>query len=73
MISRGTPQHILRNSGCETTLHVYRNLMFCAMYNKRTADATTSHKADCASALRPSSVSQPCARGILTPGIWLSP
>ena len=70
MICRGTPQDILRNSGCETSLHVHRHLMFCAMYNKRTAAVTTCHKADRAPALRLSSVSQPCARGILKSGIW---
>ena len=37
MICRGTPQDILRNSGCETSLHVHRHLMFCAMYNKHKA------------------------------------
>ena len=68
MICRGTPQDILRNYGCEAPLHVHRHLMFCAMYNKHKAAVSTGRKADRASALRLSSVSQPCARGILTSG-----
>jgi len=51
MISRGTPQDILRYSGCEIPLHVHRHLMFCAMYNKHMAAVSTGHKADRASAL----------------------
>ena len=70
MICRGTPQDILHNSGCETSLLVHRHLMFCAMYNKHTAAVSTGHKADRASSLGLSSVSQPCATGILTSWIW---
>ena len=70
MICRGTPQDILRNCGCETSQHVHRHLMFSAMYNKHTAAVSTGHRADRASALRLSSVSQPCARGILTAEMW---
>ena len=70
MICRGTSKDILRNSDCETSLHVYRHLMFCAMYNKHTAAISTGHKADRASALQISSVSQPCATGISTSRIW---
>jgi hypothetical protein len=70
MYSRAPSQGILRNSGCETSLHVHSYLMFCAMYNEHTAAVSTGHKADRASALQLSSVSQPCARGILKSGIW---
>jgi len=38
--------------------------------NSLTAAVSTGHKADRASALWLSSVSQPCARGILTSRIW---
>jgi len=70
MTSSGTSKDILRNYGWEALLHVHSYLMFCAMYNKHKAAVSTGHKADGASALRLSSVSQPCARGILTTGIW---
>jgi hypothetical protein len=70
VISRGTPQYILHIYGCQAPLHVHRHLMFCTMYNKRTAAVSTGHKADRASALQLSSVSQQCARGILTSRIW---
>jgi len=52
MICRGTPQDILHNSDCETSLLVHRHLMFCAMYNKHTAAVSTGHKADRATSLR---------------------
>ena len=68
MISRGTPQDILRKSACETSLQVHTHLLFRAMYNKHTTVVSTGHKADRATALLLSSVSQPCARGILTSG-----
>ena len=51
MISRGTPQDIRRNSGCQTSLHVHIHLMFCAMHNKQTAAVSTGHNTDRASAL----------------------
>jgi len=53
---------------CGTPLHVHSSLMFCAVYNKHTAAVSTGQKADRASALRLSSVSQPCTRGIVTSG-----
>jgi hypothetical protein len=62
MTSRGTSQHILRIYCRQAPLHVHRHLIFCAMYNKHTAAVSTGHKA----AMQLSSVSQPCARGILT-------
>ena len=68
MISRGTPQDILRKSACETSLQVHTHLLFCAMYNKHTTAVSTGHKADRASAFLLSSASQPCAIGILTSG-----
>jgi len=70
MFSRETPQDILRNAGYQAPLHVHRYLMFCAMYNKHTAAVSRDYKVDRASALRLSSVSPPCARGILTSRIW---
>jgi len=70
MISRGTPQYILHICGCQAPLHVHRHLTFCAMYNKHTAPVSTGHKAHRASAFLLSSVSQQCARGILTSRIW---
>ena len=51
MNSPGTPQDIRRNYGCQTPLHVYRYLMFCAMYNKHRAAVSTGHNTDRASAL----------------------
>ena len=33
MNSRGTPQDILRKTGCQAPLHVHRHLMFIEMYN----------------------------------------
>ena len=70
MISSGTPQDILRIYGCQAPLHVYRHLMLYAMYNKHRAAVSTGHKADRASALQLSNVSQRCARGIVTSRIW---
>ena len=61
-----TPQEILRKTGCHAPLHVQSYLKFCAMYNKHTAAVSTGHKTDRASALQLSSVSQPCATGIVT-------
>ena len=46
MIPRGTSQDILWKFGCETSLHVHRQLMFRAMYNKHTAAVSTGHNAD---------------------------